>query len=316
MTELVVTPSPDHRVRFNLVYKGPALEDGSMDVRDLGNAMLAVGGLFEAANYRLNGDRAAINVKVQAMRTGSFEILLDVIQNLQYAGAMLGEGENGHDFFTNATAIKALIFGSGGTTGVVGGAISLIKLIKWLRGRTPTTREVAENKYEISITDSPGAEVYIVDGDQKNLLEDSSTRRYLHDLVRPVGVTGVDSLVAREDDVDLEEVNEEDIEAFIPRGEQEQIRDVTRKMTFQINRLTFMRNGKWQLTDGSTKYQVAIMDESFARRIQNNELRFGKEDLLHCDLRIVQWKENGRIKTSYEIYNVEHEGQSQSTLPT
>ena len=67
--------------KFDISYHGPALADGSMNVRDLGPAMMAVGSLFESTNELLNGDRAAVNINVRATSSGSFHILFEVLQN-------------------------------------------------------------------------------------------------------------------------------------------------------------------------------------------------------------------------------------------
>ena len=43
-----------NQATLDVVYDGPALSDGSMEVRDLAHAMLGIGELFEAANQILN----------------------------------------------------------------------------------------------------------------------------------------------------------------------------------------------------------------------------------------------------------------------
>ena len=251
--------------RLDLVYRGAALEDGSMDVRDLGVAMLAVGGIFDSANQRLNGDRAAIDVRVKAMAPGSFEIAFDVIQRLPQAAWP--------DFLTDAGGVKELLFGAlgGGFAARVG---SLVRLLRWIGGRQVQTRELEQNRVEITVIDSPGAQV-VVEGNLWHLQQDPATRRALLDLMRPITSEGVDSLAVREDGEILEVMTEEDVSSFIPRGEEELLQDEVRSMTFKITRLTFLANGKWQLSDGTTRYQVSIRDEIFAHRIRTNEVRFG-----------------------------------------
>ena len=113
------------KARFTIAYDGTALREGTMEVRDLAPALLAVGTLFDAANRTVNGpDAPKITVNVVATGTGSFEIGLEVVQTLLEQAKMLLTG----DTVTAALNLKELI---------LGGAVSLVVLLKWLRGRKP-----------------------------------------------------------------------------------------------------------------------------------------------------------------------------------
>ena len=115
-----MTTQVDGQAQFDIVYDGPAVADGSMNVRDLGPAMMAVGAAFESANRVANGDRATINVNVRATSQGSFEILFEVVQSAQQGGLDL-------DFIKDAIGIKELLLGGGGI------GTGLFALLKFLR---------------------------------------------------------------------------------------------------------------------------------------------------------------------------------------
>ena len=132
------------QAHVDMVYDGPALADGSMNVRDLAPAMMAVGGFFESANRISNGGRASISVNVRATSAGSFHIIFEVIQNVEAAGVL--EADIG-EFLTTANALKALLLGGAG----LGGGI--VWLIKWLRGRKPQLTRVNESLYTFTIDD-------------------------------------------------------------------------------------------------------------------------------------------------------------------
>lgn len=123
------------KARFAIAYDGPALRDGTMDVRDLAPALLAIGQLFDAANAIINRDAAQIKVEVRATSRGSFEIDFQLVQTLtrQLVGLLSG------DEITAAIHLKELVVG----TVILGtaGCVSLITLIKKLRGRKPDKLE-------------------------------------------------------------------------------------------------------------------------------------------------------------------------------
>jgi hypothetical protein len=76
--------------RFQLVYEGPEVGSGSMDVSALGPALLSVGELIKASNFSLNGDQATVSIKVEStFKRGSFIIDLILDQNAKDAAAVV-----------------------------------------------------------------------------------------------------------------------------------------------------------------------------------------------------------------------------------
>jgi hypothetical protein len=134
-----------NKQHFRIVYDGPALQENTMDVRDLAPALLAMGSVLEEANYAINGERAKVSVQVKAsFQTGCFGIDLDVIQSLVNQFKDL--------FATHAIAsAKELLdlLGIGAYDAAKGVAVAggggLLALIKWLRGRRPTGVELMDN---------------------------------------------------------------------------------------------------------------------------------------------------------------------------
>src|SRR5271167_299993 len=69
--------------RFQLTYDGRSLRDNTMDVYELGPALVAIGDLVRDTNRLLNGDRAAVDIRVDAgFKSGSFEIQLLLDQRI------------------------------------------------------------------------------------------------------------------------------------------------------------------------------------------------------------------------------------------
>jgi hypothetical protein len=72
-----------NEVSAQIAYDGEALRAGSMDVRELAPALLAIGDLLQQANRVLNDDKASLAVKVRSDFTrGSFELSFEMIQAL------------------------------------------------------------------------------------------------------------------------------------------------------------------------------------------------------------------------------------------
>ena len=68
---------------FSITYDGPALSEHMMDVKELGPALLAIGDLCSEASRFINGDDVSnIQVRVKTTAPGSFDIILEFVQNL------------------------------------------------------------------------------------------------------------------------------------------------------------------------------------------------------------------------------------------
>jgi len=52
---------------FSVAFCGSALDKGTMDVRELAPSLLAFGALLEESNRVLNGNAAAVSVKVKRL---------------------------------------------------------------------------------------------------------------------------------------------------------------------------------------------------------------------------------------------------------
>ena len=288
---------------FDISYHGPALADGSMNVRDLGPAMMAVGSLFESTNELLNADRAAVNINVRATSSGSFHILFEILQN---SGA-----SSVTDFLTTANQIVNLIIG--GATIVSGATIGLIALIKWLRGRNPKIEQVNESLYRLTLENG---ESYEVPAELLTMYQNANVRNALSGMVRPVKEAGIESLEIRQSDEVVASVETHEADYFDPPEIQELILDDTRSHVFSIVSLAFREGNKWRLTDGQLTFSVSMMDDDFQHRVDSNAVAFAKGDLLICDMRTIQWLTHQGIKTEYEIVKVnEHMLARQPRLP-
>lgn len=272
---------------FDIVYDGPAVADGSMNVRDLAPAMLAVGTLFEAANNIANGQRAQVNINVRATSPGSFHILYEVIQATtpQIIDASL---------LTTAIQLKELLIGG------MAIASGLFAIIKWVNRRKPKLNKINDELYTLVIDN----ETYELPLELLRLYQDASIRHALADIVHPVKEQGIDRIRIFDNKKLIQEVAKDDADAFDVPESQEQLLDEIRRQAFSIIGLSFKEENKWRLTDGENTFSVSMKDATFQRRVDNNQIAFAKGDVLICDLRTIQWQVEGGIKTEYEVVKV------------
>jgi len=60
---------------FRVVYDGPAVAEGEMDVSQLASSLLALGKLIENADAIITGEPGRVRVKVQSdVKRGSFDV--------------------------------------------------------------------------------------------------------------------------------------------------------------------------------------------------------------------------------------------------
>ncbi len=277
----------NRQTSFDIVYDGPAVADGSMNVRDLAPAMLAVGTLFEAANNITNGQRANVNINVRATSPGSFHILYEVIQ------ATMPQSID-TSLLTTAIQLKELL---------IGGIIitsSLMAVIKWVNRRKPKLNKINDELYTLVIDN----ETYELPLGLLRLYQDASIRHALADIVHPIKEQGINRIRILDNKQPIQEITKDEVDAFDVPESQELLLDEIRRQAFSIIGLSFKEDNKWRLTDGENTFSVSMKDATFQRRVDNNQVAFAKGDVLVCDLRAVQWQVEGGIKTEYEVIKV------------
>lgn len=272
------------QVQLDVSFDGPALQDGSMNVRDLAPSMLGLGALFDSANKALNGERATVNVNVKATSAGSFHILYEVVQSQ-------GAGQTFQELLATAVSMKELIFGA---------SIALFTIVKLLRGRTPKVEKVNDNLFRLTID----KQTYDVPLGWVKLYQDINTRRALADIVRPVKVSGIERFEVRENRRLVQSVTKAEVDAFDVPEVKEPLLDEVSRHAFSVVSLSFKEDYKWRLTDGQLIHSVSMKDAAFQSKVDNNEIAFAKGDVLLCDLRTIQWQVEDGVKTEYEVVKV------------
>lgn len=290
--------------RFTLIFRGPAVDNGEIDVQDFAPALLAIGDLLQSANEAINGDLAKVAVKVRATAEGSFEVDLSLWQQIMESIFSYAEGHKDGIAAANELADLVLKVGGAvvGSTVTVGGG--LFALLKWLKGRKP---EKIERQKDGDVSIHIGDTIFITNEKTVRLAENVAVRNNAKRLVSTLQRNGITSISARQpDDRGELTIDRDDIPAFeLPEvEEEEELQDETRRMTLQIISLSFKEDNKWRLTDGAEPFIAAIEDVDFLNKIANDEIAFGKNDYLICNVRETQVKTPKGLRKDRTIIKV------------
>jgi hypothetical protein len=276
---------------FTISYQGSALEDHAMDVRDLAPALLSLGQLIERSNFLLNQNQTTVRLEVRALKAGSFEVDLALVQSLYEQAARLLTG----DFVTSALNLAELIFGSAG----------LWSLYKFLKGRRPDRAERLDGGY-----------VKLIIGDESHtfplrllrLYEDMALRKAVEEVVRPLENEGIERFVVRDDRyAELASTTREERVWFANQPEKVEDRllsDRNYEGIFAIIAPVFKDDNKWRLSDGAATLNVSIFDQEFLQRVDARRESFYKGDLLRCEIRTRQWETDAGLRTEHEVLRV------------
>lgn len=162
-------------------YDGPALEGHSIDVNHLAPALLALGDLCTLANKQFNGDKAAVKVMVRAnMEARCFEFDIELVQTIfEQVKSIINTD--------NVKSAKDILSWLGIIAGVPG-AVGLFKLLKWLKGRVITEKNIVKqsgrNVVEIKVSGSNNA-VYVYPETAK-LIEEPNAIQSVQKIVAPL----------------------------------------------------------------------------------------------------------------------------------
>lgn len=295
---------------FHWKYGGPAVANGTMDVRDLAPALLAVGDSCARANKIINGDSCRIQVNVNAgFERGSFDVLLTLISTPQAQMVI--------DHISDANELLRFLGYGGGASGVVMGAVHLYK---WLRGRTPDRVEaVGDDKISIHIGDNS----VLVFRPTYNLLRDSIMQEQFKKAVEPLAKDGIDTLAIGPDVNAAAILGKEDLESFAEfthaAPEQPEVFVNHVHGPYVIAAVPFESGLVWRLRhpdEDSGRFTARMADEEFQAKINDGQQSFAKGDILVIDLLVENEIVDGVPKTEYTIERVHrHIRPRRSSLP-
>lgn len=288
------------RKTITVAYCGAAVDNGTMDVRDLAPALLAFSDFITGANQVLNDDGSQISVRVNAdFHQGSFEIHLAVIKTL---------AQQMQDLW-NASGVDA-----GEILALLGLCVAtdkqgLIDLIKEIGGRV--VKAIVESK------EQPGKTIFYIEGDHNVVLADSKVAKLYKDtgtmknigkVLSPLQQDGIDAFEIREKGANLQgakRITKEDGRYFETEEDSPVTYVTAQSVWVKVLSVSF-EDLKWKLLSGEQKIFAAMNDEDFQRRMDKHQVWFGKDDKLKVLLETTQeLNKRGDIINQYAILKVE-----------
>ncbi|KIC55123.1 hypothetical protein RM53_15585 [Brevundimonas nasdae] len=277
---------------FSLAYDGDAVRDGEMDLADLGPALIGLSRLLKAAGKATYGDEASVTVKAKATREGSFEVLLSL--------GVLGAHAVWEFWKQPDVQAAATLLGLLGFTAKDGA----IQAIKAMRGSRPKVQSrLGDGALRIETLDGT-----ILDLPEPvfKLALDPGVREALEKVfVEPLERDGIDTVKIGDGVTTRVVVDETDADWFrqLPDTSDDQFVSKFVK-PFKIVSLHFTSGRKWRLHDGRATRQVLIEDADFNGRVDRNEERFAKGDLLICEVEEVSVRAGSSFTSHYVIKKV------------
>lgn len=290
--------------RLDVTYDGPALANGSMDVRDLAPALLAVADLVQEAN-RITGTVARPpRIHVNATERGSFSLHLLVSDGSLFKQAIDLLSGDGATAAANLAGLTAFV------TSTIGFTVQL-------RGRKIRHLEEADGMTTVIFSDGT---TVTIPSEVMTAVADTVFRQSAKRVMEPLNSDGIDQIRFTPAIGEPVTVNREQVDAFeIPIGDAEQVlTDETRPAALKIISLAFRESNKWRVSDGEHEFWATVHDLEFLGRVDRDEESFAKSDILRVDLRTVTWETpGGNLRTEHEITRIrEHRrGPRQIGLP-
>lgn len=284
---------------ITIAYCGAAVDNGTMDVRDLAPALLAFSDFIADANKVINQDSSQISVRVNAdFHQGSFEIQLAVIKTLAQQIQELWDSSG-----VDAGGILALL-----GLGVAASDCGLIDLIKRVGGRV--VKSITESKEQPGkslISFEGDNNIVVVDSKVAQLYRDTNTRKNIEKVLSPLGRDGIDAFEIRntgESEI-VKRVSKDECKYFkMPEDSEDMTNVSTQVVWVKILNISF-EGLKWKLLLGDAKIHATINDEDFKTRVDKRRVQFGKGDMLKVVLETTQnINGGGDIVSQYAVLEV------------
>ncbi len=292
--------------KFSVVYDGPAIHDGSIEMKDFARSLISLSELIEESASIIGHQK--VSVRVQSVKKGSFEV-------------MLSAGTTAVNLFSTQEAQSVLSILS--AIGFVTGINSLPNLFSLIKQSMGTIPQKATEKKDGNINISFNHCNITVTPETFKLYNSLAVRQKLEDTLSILDSENIDELSFKnENDETIEKLTYQDAKYFVKPSEKEipeiLLNESIRETTVSLVNVALKDDNKWRLSTGGEKpFYATIKDEDFLDKVNKNIISFRKDDLFKVNLKTIQTRGAKGLNESYEVLKViEHiEAITQLNLP-
>lgn len=241
-----------------------------VDVNTLISCLLRTSSLIQTVNQSLNTNRK-IDIKIKALEKGSFEIHLELVENI----------------IRNIFTMEGLSF----YADIIGVTSGLYALCKFLRGKRP--KEVKKGTNTTTIINNYDERIIINNNVFNIFNENKIVREELYtqfsDLQKNEDINGF-SVITKDNQVDIDREQFAELSTPIEAVEEEKEPKVECKLNqhLHIIRASFDRKLKWDFVYDGHKISALLKDENLIKSIEQGE-DFAKGDTLIADLEVTRF---------------------------
>lgn len=265
-----------------ITFKGPGVDDGSIDARQLGRSLVGISDAFQTArSITCDPESPQTSVRITATGEGSFWVDITLVADSTLVQATIDAlSGKAATAAANLTAILTVAFG----------AIAFIKkkagkVVKASRP-LPSDPDKTEIVYDDSTTE-------VVDSAVWNVAKNTNFQKAAKESLKAVTAKGIDQVQLSPQDrtsgIPAVSVKKADYSSFVRiDNEPDELVDKTEELLVSPLSISFEDGKRWRLTDGDSTFSAFIEDEDFLSRIDNGLVRIGKNDNFKVLMRVEQ----------------------------
>lgn len=276
-----------------IAYDGPALENHEIDIEELALSLTGMANLLKQAGSIVNANQnTKISVKVRSLSSGSFEIHLIAEQVSQFL-ALIGTNPQ----ITGLATILSLL----GFTGI--GLIQFILKLK--NNKIEKAQENGSGDIEVTYTENNTTNHITINKNVYIFYNDSEIRNAFVKILNPLNNVGIDSFEIRDNKKNVKEkIDKDDVKYFDITPQNELLDENILDMWLSFINISFRDGNKWKFSNGDSEFYATMEDQDFIASVNNNSMRFSKNDTLKATVKISQHLTENGIKTSYSIIKI------------